>query len=34
MVNIRFLELREIIAIHEDLVYRFGGSLGLRDESL
>ena len=33
-MNIRFLERYEIVAIHDVLIDRFGGSYGLRDESL
>lgn len=28
---ITFLSLAEVVAIHEDMIHRYGGSLGLRD---
>jgi death-on-curing protein len=31
---ILFLSLAEVLAVHEDMVRRYGGSLGLRDLSL
>lgn len=33
-MEITFLSLSEVIAIHETQIHRFGGSLGIRDQGL
>jgi len=33
-VNVRFLELPEVLELHEGLIRRFGGASGLRDAGL
>ena len=33
-VGISFLSLAEVVAIHEDMIYRYGGARGLRDVRL
>lgn len=33
-MGISFLSLAEVVAIHEDMIYRYGGARGLRDVRL